>query len=475
VLLAVGFGVRRAVARRFSLLGRTSFLLLLGGFAFALMTGKHSVIYTAAFRWLPGMTWFRFHHRFALVLEVTVLLCAALGVDALVQALRRRRGPGWAALLGALCVIGTAGDMVYFMRRHFPAARLSAATPPPTVRVLEEHAPDEPWRVHTVFAPEAHVEAFDRARGWSRSLRPYVEQWALLQPSMHLLWGLESDSGYTSVVPYDVATILGTHTVPGILPGARTHSPVTPAGCDGRRPRFSGKCAASLKCTPSMARAYGAFNVRFLLSPAPPENCPGWRLVDVVPSGPWKIHVLENEHWLPRAYVVDEIRDVPSVRAAGDELARGGVDPSRQVLRVRTPDELASDTDQARKPPRGKASRRGVPYRRCSHEQLDPDRSRVRCTLDRPGTLVIAESRYPGRRVLLDGEPVETFAAHGIQFGLPLEAGSHEVIVEYRPAYRWLLLLSALGWLGLGLGPVGVLCSRAVRRAKRGSESRPER
>lgn len=471
LLLALGFSVRHAVARRFALLVRCLFLLSLGGFAFALMTGKYSAVYTVAFRVVPGMTWFRFHHRFALVLEVSLLLCAALGIDALIQAVRRRRGRDWAAALGAICVIFTAGDLVFFMKRHFPAAPLSAAKPPPTVAVLQEHAPEEPWRMHTVFAPEVHVEAFDRARGWSRSLRPFVEQWALLQPSMHLLWGIDSDHGYTSVVPYDISTLLGTHTVPGILPGGRTHNPVIPPDCDKRRPRFSGACAASFNCTPHMARALGAFNVRFVLSPAPAASCRGWKELAVVPSGPWQIHVLENQHWLPRAYVVDEVRDVPSVRAVGDELTRGGVDPARQVLRVVPPDAEPSAEEGTPKSSRAKGSRRGSTVRACAHETLDPNRSRVRCELERPGYLVVAESRYPGRRVLLDGQPVEAFAANGIQLGLKLEAGSHEVIVEYRPGYRWLVLLSALGWLGLVATPCGLRACR-LWRARRPASAR---
>jgi hypothetical protein len=474
--LAVLASLVRLFRRDTQLLSRSFFLLLLAAIAFALTLGKHSVVYAWAFHVLPGMTWFRFHHRFAVILELCVILLGALGIDVVVRRVGRSIGPRAAALVGAIVVFGAAADMVHIMRRHFPAIpRAVAERPPPTLAVLEANAPDEPWRVHTVFAPEVHVEAFDRARGWSRTWRPFVEQWALLQPSLHLVWGLDSAVGYTSVVPFDVATVLGTHTVGGMLVGARTHSAKPPKECEQRgRRRYTGPCRAELECTPTMSLAFGAFNVRFLLSPAPLRRCRGWRLLETVASGPWEIGVYENANVLPRAYLAREIVDVPTVREAATRLVDGRFRPGRQVLRVADasaapagaqPAEPGAAADPSANLDRRSDARRGSGWEPCDFEALAPGHSRVRCDVDGPSVLVVAETRYRGQQVRLDGEPVESFAANGIQVGLELPPGTHEIEVEYRPGYRWLLRAAMAGWaalLALGLWNV----SRRWRREK---------
>jgi hypothetical protein len=463
--LALGWGIRRAFARDFKLFGRAMVLLALGALAFALMMGKRSFVYALAFQIVPGMTWFRFHHRFALVLELAVVLLAALGLDALLRALTGWWGKRRAAAVGALLVLATAGDMVHIMKRHFPAVPSAKALAlPPTARLLLERKGGEPWRVHTTFGPEAHVEAFDRARAWGRSLQPYVDQWSLLQPSMHLLWGLDSAVGYTSIVPYDVALILGSHTVGGALVGRRTHSAQIPPGCGERkdRPRFHGPCAAKLACNERFAVALGAFNVRYLVTPAEAQSCPGWTLVEQIPVGMYDTWVYENERWLPRAYVVDEAIDVAGTLEAADRLVRPGFDPRRQVLRrsaVATSGTAAGSTVAPKRSARHLVQKRAAGqtlYQPCSHETLAPGKTRVRCELERPGFLVISETRYPGQRVTLDGKPVETFVANGITLGLAVERGSHEVVVEFRPWYRWLAWGAPFAWLGLAVaGAIG--------------------
>jgi hypothetical protein len=62
---------------------------------------------------------------------------------------------------------------------------------------------------------------------------------------------------------------------------------------------------------------------------------------------------------------------------------------------------------------------------------------------------VIAETRYPGRTVTVDGKPTETFAANGVQIGLPLETGSHDIRLRYTPRYRPLVWLALVGWVAV--------------------------
>ncbi len=450
-VVALLVAVRRARRRHFELLVVALSVLLLSGLAVGLMLGGDSPIFKAAFRVVPGMRLFRFPHRFGLMIELGLLLLAALGVNAVVRAAGRSFGRRFGAVLGALVVAITAADFVGVMRRQFVGARASdLADPPRTVAVLREHAPPTPWRFYSIFAPEAHVEAFYRARGWNRRLSPYVDQRAHLQPSTNLLWGVESIHGYTSMVPYDVGAVMGSHTIPGIIDSRMTHTAEPAPGCEKKGPtRYNGECAARLRCRPELARALGAFNVAFVVSSLEVAACDGLELVEAVPSGMFKAWVYANKRVLPRAYVVGTAVDVPNAREAGRRMVRRDFAPERMVLRVGAPASA----------PKGRAA----PFRACTYERGSSGDVVVGCDLATPGFLVVADTRYPGQRVTVDGAPVETFSANGFLVGVPLEAGAHRIEVSYRPWHARFVFVSMAAWALL----VGGAILGAVRRWRR--------
>ncbi len=462
--LALLKGLSSTVRRRWRvalpILGWT----LLSGLVFALMLGKHSSIYKAAFHLVPGMSWFRFPQRFALVLEVTVLLLATIGFDALVKAIRRRAGAGAGRLAGVLLLGLTTVDIAYFMGEHFHAIpRAALLKPPDTVAALNALAPaGEAWRFLPVFSSETHVEAFGVARGWQK-WRPYAPQWSLLQPSTHLYWDLESVSGYTSMVPAEVASVLGSLNAIGALSNPAAYSATRPKDCTKGPVKFAGPCLATMKCRAGMATSYGAFNVRFLLSPLDLVDCPGWTRRRTVEQKGLKIGIFENDFVLPRAYVVDGVMDVVSVRAAAEILARGDVDPSRQATRVMIGPATTLSAQKTVKPPRPSPSARK--YVPCDYQAPHAGSRRVTCDLDAPGYLIIADNLYPGVEVRMDGALVEPFLAHAIQIGLPIEAGHHEITVAFRPRYAWLVATGMLGWLALAAFGIFRLTLR-VRRLR---------
>ena len=435
---------------------------LLSGLVFALMLGKHSSIYKVAFHLVPGMSWFRFPQRFALVLEVTVLLLATVGFDAIVKAIRRRGGAGLGRLAGVLLLGVTTVDIVYFMSEHFHAIpRAALLKPPDTVAALVDLAPKgEAWRFLPVFSSETHVEAFGAARGWQK-WRPYASQWSLLQPSTHLYWDLESVSGYTSMVPAEVASVLGSLNAIGALSNPGAYSATRTKDCTKGPLKFIGPCAATMKCRPAMATSYGAFNVRFLLSPLELVDCPGWTLRRKVEPKGLKIGIYENDFVLPRAYVVGDVRDVVSVKAAAELLARGDVDPSRQVTRVMVGPATSLAGHKTARPPRPGPP--GPRYSPCDYEAPKAGSRRVTCDLDAPGYLIIADNLYPGVEVRMDGALVEPFLAHAIQIGIPIEAGHHAITVDFRPRYVWLVATGMIGWLGLAALAVVRLALRVMR------------
>ena len=454
-VVAIFAGVRRAFERRYRsalpVLGWT----LLAGLSFALMMGKLSPVYKFAFHFVPGMTWFRFPQRFALILEMAVILLAAVGLDAMAKSVELRVGKRAAVIVGGLLLAATTTDMVYYMMGHFHAIPGPIALrPPATVKALFERAPKEAWRFLPIFGPETHTEAFAQARGWQK-WRPYVPQWSVLQASTHLYWGLPAVGGYTSMVPEGVGKVLGSHNAIGVLGWPRGYWADKPKGCEKEPVRMSGKCKATVKCTPHMARSFGAFNVKFLLSPIELDQCPGWTLLEKVKADPLEVGLYENQYFMPRAYVVDSVVDVSNLLEAANKLARGEVDPSRKATRLRPTPPKGLFAAQVKAPPG-----RERPYRACQYKEVSPGSRKVQCDLDDAGYLIVADTYENGTEIRVDGELVEPFLAHAIQIGVELPAGHHDVTIEFRPRYRLLVLTGALGWAAIALFAL----SRSIRR-----------
>ena len=463
-------GVWRLLTRQWRRAASIVGLAALGVFVFELMEGKHAAVYAWSFRHIPGMDWFRFPQRFGLVLEVLALLLAAIAIDVARRAIARRYGGRVARAIGVGALLFTAADMVVIMTGHFFAIpRKVWLREPDTARALRKLAPeDEPWRFLPIFPGEVHSEAFGVARGWQR-WRPYMPQWSMLQPSTHLYWGFESVTGYTSMVPADVAMLLGSLNMQGSLSNPAAYTATRPEECKKLPLKFSGKCLATVKCRPSMATSYGAFNVRYLLSPLPFQDCPGWTERETVKAGDMQLRLFENEHVMPRAYLVDRLFEVGGVRIAGEALARGDVDATLATIRVT---DASMNKPPAAVPIPGSAERMR-PARPCSYRAIDTGERRVTCDVDLPSVLVIADSNYPGTIVEIDGARVETFRAHGLQIAALIPAGHHDVRVTFRPWWRAFVTLGIGGWIALAAGAViaGIV---AIRRAAASLSASPE-
>lgn len=448
-LLAAGVAVRRARSRRDAHFFRALFWLFLAGLGVALMLGKHSVIYAAAFRVVPGLSWFRFHHRFALVLTLAITALAALGVDWLVGFIEARRGEKWGRRVAVFLVLATLGDMAFIMTRHFNGTPGAERTPP-MVAAIRAHAPAEPFRIFSAFAAETHAQSFRTAKGWGGNTRPFADQWTFLQPASNVIWGIESLSGYASLVPFDVAQVVGTQNVRGMLDSAATYSREAAPNCKRDPQQFGGTCANVTRCPAQTARAFGAYNVRFIVSPWALTGCPGWKLVESAKSGAYTAWLYENEQMMPRAYVVDGVVNAADTKAGVQALLQASFDPSREVARAGAPGKTV---------PKGKG-----PHQPCAYEARAPGSAVVRCNPSRRGFLVIGETRYPGREVKVDGKPTPTFAANGDLIGLEIDAGPHVVELDYRPRYWRLVPLSVLGWAALGIAALVALGQLAARR-----------
>jgi hypothetical protein len=83
----------------------------------------------------------------------------------------------------------------------------------------------------------------------------------------------------------------------------------------------------------------------------------------------------------------------------------------------------------------------------------EPERVAVHVRGDQPGLLALSDSAYPGWRVSVDGAPTELLTVNYLFRGVPVGAGEHEVVFEFRPdSWRRGLLASGaalLLWLGI--------------------------
>ena len=175
-------------------------------------------------------------------------------------------------------------------------------------------------------------------------------------------------------------------------------------------------------------------------------------------SGPYTARLYENVLFLPRAYVGFGVSAASPRRQGRRRRAghRADFDPSREVVRIPRRDST---------PPAASRAEPLAPPEPCQYRARSFGSATVTCTLDRPGHLVIAETRYAGREVKVDGTPTPTFAANGTEIGVELDAGTHEILLDYRPRYRWLVPVSVPGLIAC---PSPVSC-----RLPRPAEGRP--
>ncbi|MEA3377949.1 MAG: YfhO family protein [Chloroflexota bacterium] len=120
-----------------------------------------------------------------------------------------------------------------------------------------------------------------------------------------------------------------------------------------------------------------------------------------------------------RAWIVPRVRRV----AAGDmvsALAHPTFNPTAEVV-------VELDA------PVGSPSEGTVDSWRILSLREGPNEVTIRASLDAPGTLVLADTWYPGWRVKVDGEPAGLLRANHAFRAVQLEAGEHLVEMVYRP------------------------------------------
>ncbi len=150
---------------------------------------------------------------------------------------------------------------------------------------------------------------------------------------------------------------------------------------------------------------------------------------------------------LPRAFLVDEYRVLPTPDASAAFIRSASPDLRRVVLLERQPTWGHAHAT-------AHANRERVEFRRD-----EPGRVELEVEAGRGALLVLADSYYPGWIALVDGRPAEILAADGFVRAVAVPEGIHHVTFRYRADVFWLGLAVSLA--GLLLAVVMVLRGRS--------------
>lgn len=157
----------------------------------------------------------------------------------------------------------------------------------------------------------------------------------------------------------------------------------------------------------------------------------------LVPAGTLGEHAIYRRDALPRVRVVHRARFVADGDAAWEAIQEPTFDPAREVV-------LEAPT---RDPGAGEGTARA------EIEHDDVGRLAIALSTSTAGTLVVAQSYYPGWRARVDDVPVEILRANYTAVGVPVPAGDHRVVLAYDPASvrvgKALLVLGLVGVVGL--------------------------
>jgi Bacterial membrane protein YfhO len=252
---------------------------------------------------------------------------------------------------------------------------------------------------------------------------------AMVAPNANAIYGVESVNGFDSMMLRQVDVASG-HVMPtyGLVAGPNSYA-------TAQFRRFMDLLAVAYVVTPSN---------RTLDLPAP-------RYRRVYQDE--QVRVFENTEALPRFFFVPRpiaVRSGEAVVALSEGSVHGEpLDPRSSVLVEASDDDLGVRSGDARA-----TAELVVDQARAGSALL-----RVNCPA--PGLLVHAASYSEGWRARVDGAPVRVFRVNGLVQGIPVPAGRHQVLIEYRPrAFLAGALLSLASLIGVA-GALWVMGRRA--------------
>jgi hypothetical protein len=409
-----------------------AFIILMTIAAFALILGGRTPVYYAAYLLVPGMKVFRAPTRFLLVVELGLVLLAAIGLTRLRADLERRwngasRVPR--SIVIAICV-ATALDLFIHQPRQNPMVRASDwFSPPRTVDIVR--ADTSAPRTFTPHHRDIHRHVHDRNHGF-RNVEPYFQLRDLLEPNTGAYWNVPSADCYVGLAPRWYVGVWGYHYF--------DYSLISELA-------FQEFDTNILTIRPGFANLLRTYGVTHVLSPYPGRD----RALTLV-AHETNAYVYRVEG-AARVRVVRAARRMSSDADAAVRLREPAFDPDREILLLDAPDSVHPTVEEATDDAGGQPTNVNMGRAIITHE--DAREIVIEAGAPQDGFLLLADMYYPGWHALVDGVPTPIHRANISVRGIALPKGQHTVRFTYDPSRFFLglqitliALLALFLWLG---------------------------
>ena len=410
---------------------QVAFLIAMTLVTFGFILGPRTPVYYLAYLLIPGMSRFRAPTRFMVVVELGLVLLAAIGLTRVGAELTERwKGAArWPRAIQIAICAATALDL--FIHQPRQNAFVPAATwlaPPRTADIVRGDTPAP--RTFTPKHRDIHRYVHQYvAKGW-KDVEPYYKLRDLLEPDTGVYWNVPSADCYVGLAPRWYVDVWSYHYVESSLMHDRAFYPLGTEALVVWSPFVT------------LARTYGITHV---LSRYPADE-PALTLVGSEPSA--YVYRVEGS---ARVRVVRAARRVPTEADALARLREAAFDPDQEILLHDAPDSVRPTVDEAGAPSMGASPGRARIARETARELV------VEAIAPQDGFLLLADMFYPGWHADVDGVPTPIYRANMSLRGIALPKGQHTVRFTYDPQsfFRGLWIsLAALGailaWLGTG-------------------------
>ena len=426
--LTAVLAIAGAVRERRHPLGK--FLIAMTVTAFFFTLGPRTPVYYLAYLLIPGMARFRAPTRFLVVVELGLVLLAAIGLTRLREHLEGRwKGASHLPRLItiAACAI-TAVDLFIHQPRQnaFVPASDWLATPRTVDIVRADSAAPRTFTPH--HRAVHRVTHQGPAQGW-KDVQPYFKLRDLVEPDTGAgYWNMPSADCYVGLAPRWYVDVWSYH----YLETALVH--------DMAYIMFAKKTLVIRHAFHNLLRTYGVTHV---LSAYPGED-PGLTLMTREPN----VYIYRVEG-SARVRVVRAVRRMSNDKATAARLRETSFNPDREILLMDAPASLHPTVEEAGDGPPNASPGRAAIVRESARELV------VEASAPQDGFLLLADMFYPGWHAEVDGVPTPIYRANLSIRGIALPKGQHTVRFTYDPQsfFRgfW-ITLAALGaivvWLG---------------------------
>jgi hypothetical protein len=402
--------------------------------AYLIVLGPATPIFKIVFNFVPGMHLFRFPTRFLFVVDLCIVLLAAIALTEVERWIRDRVASAHpervSAAIGVVVIAVTFVDLWIAQRRQNPTVEPNAWLAPPrsVQRLAGSDATRGEQRIYTPAHISMHVGTALAAHGW-RDMRPFFQLRELVEPNTNLLYGLSTADCYSGIEPRGVIATWGDHNTQDSLI-ARTF-----------RPDLS-----VLDATPAFFKLLAMHAVGYVLTPAPATA--DRPIDDLAPKD--SVHVYRLRDAMPRAFVVPRAWRAIDDAAAGNRILADAFDPRREVV--------VEDFDVEPALAAGAAASDPTAIGEAKIERDLPSDLEISTHSSTRAWLVLADTWYPGWEATVDGAPTPIARANLSDRAVVIPAGEHRVHFHYAP--RPFAIGATISLAAIGAWAVAMVVSR---------------